>query len=87
MRIFGFEIRKFEDNPTTLQIIETWCVKWSSLRKNIIDTGKQKINVQGFPTKQGAEDYAKELRDARRLLGDTGWDVEVYVQKTPTNVS
>lgn len=85
MKIFGFEIRKFEKNPTTIQIIETWCVKWSSLHKNIIDKGEQKINVQGFPTRAGAEDYAKELRDARDLLGDKGFPVEVYMQKTPTN--
>lgn len=85
MKVFGFEIRKFEANPTTIQIIETWCVKWSSLRKNSIDNGVQEINVQGFPTKEGADAYAKELRDARRLLGDVGFPVDVYSQKTPTN--
>lgn len=83
--MFGFEIRKFEVNATTIQIIETWCVKWSSLHKDVIDKGVQEINVQGFPTKEGAYAYAKELRDARALLGDKGFGVEVYVQQTPTN--
>jgi hypothetical protein len=86
MKIFGFEIRKFEVEPTTIQLIETWCVKWASLHRTIIDTGEQKINVQGFPTKAGADSYAQELRDARALLGDKGFPVEVYVQKTPTNI-
>ena len=84
MKVFGFEIRKFEANNTMIQVIETWCVTWSSLHKDIIG-GKQKINVQGFPTKPGAEAYAKELTDARRLLGDRGVPVNVYMQKTPTN--
>lgn len=85
MKIFGFEIRKFEKHSTTIQLIETWCVKWSSLHINVIADGEQVINVQGFPTQKGAEAYAKELRDARRLLGDRGFGVEVYRQTTPTN--
>jgi hypothetical protein len=85
MKIFGFEIRKFEKNTTTLEIIETWCVRWESLYRNNINYGVPKINVQGFMTKEGAEEYAKELKDARRLLGDNGWDVQVYKQETPTN--
>jgi len=85
MKIFGFEIRKFEKRTTTIEVIETWCVKWSSLHRDFIDKGIQKINVQGFMTKEGAEEYAKELIDARRLLGDKGWDVQVYKQETPTN--
>jgi hypothetical protein len=85
MRIFGFELRKFEEEKTTIEAIETWCVKWSSLHKSIINMGDPKINVQGFPTKQGADIYAKELKDARRLLGDKGFDVVVYMQKTHSN--
>jgi len=85
MKIFGFEIRKFEQSITTIQVVETWCVKWSSLHRDIIDKGIQKINVQAFPTKEGAEFYAQELRDARKLLGDKGYAVEVYRQETPTN--
>ena len=87
MKIFGFDIRKFEQGNTTIQVIETWCVKWSSLHKNIINSGEQYINVQGFPTKAGADAYAKELTDARRLLGDKGFPVEVYKQATPTNAN
>ena len=86
MKIFGFEIRKFESKVTTIEMVETWCVKWSSLHCNIINTGDPSINVQSFVTEDGANEYAKELRTARRLLGDTGWGVEVYKQQTPTNV-
>jgi hypothetical protein len=87
VKIFGFEIRKFEANNTTVQMVETWCVKWSSLHKDIIDKGEQVTNVQGFPTQDGAEAYAKELTDARRLLGDRGFPVKVYRQSTPTNAN
>ena len=85
MKVFGFEIRKFEASPTTIQAIETWCVRWSSLHKNSIERGEQHTNVLGFPTEIGAREYAQELRDARALLGDKGFGVEVYVQKIPTN--
>ncbi len=85
MKIFGFEIRKFEKHSTTIQVVETWCVKWSSLHRNIFGEGEPRINVLGFPTKAGAEAYAKELTDARRLLGDKGFGVSVYKQQTPTN--
>lgn len=85
MKIFGLKIRFFEKQVKSLEAIETWCVKWSSLHKSIIGKGEQVINVQGFPSKESAEIYAKELRDARRLLGDIGFGVEVYKQNTPTN--
>ena len=85
MRIFGFKIKKFGTGPTTIQIVETWCVKWSSLHRDSINKGVQVINVQAFPTKDGAEAYADELKDARALLGDRGFEVEVYMQNTPTN--
>jgi len=85
MKILGFEIRKFEKHASEIKIIETWCVKWSSLHRDIIDCGVQKTNVLGFPTKDGAEEYAKELRDARNLLGDKGWNVVVYKQETYSN--
>ena len=85
MNIFGLKIRLFEKELTSIEAIETWCVKWSSLHKNAIGRGDQVINVQGFPSKENAETYAKALRDARRLLGDVGFSVEVYKQKTPSN--
>lgn len=86
MKIFGFEIRKFEQNNTTVQMIETWCVKWESVVRSYT-FGYPHDNVIGFPTKEGAEQYAQELKDARKLLGDHGWSVEVYRQKVPTNAN
>lgn len=85
MKVFGFEIRKFETSPTTMKAVETWCVKWPSLHKMFSDRGEVVVNVLGFPSEAGAREYAKELQDARALLGDKGFGAEVYVQKTHTN--
>lgn len=86
MRILNFLFKKFESAPTEIKIIETWCVKWSSLHKDILGKGAPQINVQGFPTKDSADAYAEELRSARALLGDKGFGVDVYLQRTPTNL-
>jgi hypothetical protein len=89
MKIFGFEIRKFEKEPTTIQVIETWNVRWWSVSQNTMCGSRyspnEKENVQGFPTKEGALAYAKELEDARRLLGDIYDKPSVEVQRIPTN--
>jgi Rieske Fe-S protein len=90
MKIFGFEIRKFEKEPTTIQVIETWNVRWWSVAQCKLYGSrynpKEKENVQGFPTKEAAESYAKELSDARRLLGDIYDNPAIEVQKIPSNV-
>lgn len=86
MKIFGFEIRKFESQPTTINVIETWCVKWPSVYIDYIGYPRKKTNVLAFPLKESADMYAKELRDARRLLGDKNLDIDVYKQETHTNV-
>ena len=91
MKVFGFEIRKFEKLPTTIQVIETWNVRWWSVQQDVFVNGNryspgEKENVQGFPTEDAARSYAKELEDARRLLGDTYDKPLVEVQKIPTNV-
>lgn len=85
MNIFGLKIRLFSDTPITLEAIETWMVKWESLYRSSIDRGIPNIETQAFTSKESAELFAKQLRDARKLLGDTGWDVKVYKQKPPTN--
>lgn len=91
MKIFGFEFRKFEEDNTIIEAIETWCVKWISLTVRSPWTQEKgsglgvDIQVQAFPTKESADLYAKELRDAIKLLGHRGYTVEVYKQNTPTN--
>ncbi len=86
MKIFGYEFRKFEkDNTVITDAVETWCVKWYSLHKDLIDKGAPYAEIQSFITKESANMFAKELEDARKLLGDKGWDVRVYKQKSPTN--
>ena len=90
MKIFGFEIRKFEKQPTTIQVVETWNVRWWSVHQdefgNTRYSPNEKENVQGFPTEAGARAYAKELEDARRLLGDSYDKPSVEIQRIPTNV-
>ena len=85
MNIFGFKFRKFESSTTTVRAIETWCVRWESLHRNIIDRGETNLEVQGFTSEVDAKSYAKELIDARRLLGDSGFKPTVYKQRTITN--
>lgn len=89
MKIFGYELRKFEETNTTIEAIETYVVKWYSL----INKGEQgstlrvsvKVQVQAFPTKESANIFAKELNDAINLLGHTGYEATVYKQDAPTN--
>ncbi len=84
MKIFGFEIRKFEKTTTTINAVETWIVEWTSIN----DSGLficTKSNHQAFTSKKDADFYAKELKAARKLLGDKGVSLSVYKQKTHTN--
>ncbi len=85
MKIFGYEFRKFEKKITTLDAVETWCVKWKSIHKDCIGVGRSQIEIQSFVSKGGADIFAKELNDARKLLGDYGYKATVYKQKSPTN--
>lgn len=89
MKIFGYEFRKFEQKNTTINAIETWCVKWLSMRADPLGehrySPRMDWEVQAFPEKESAELFAKELRDAMRLLGHKGFSVSVYKQATPTN--
>lgn len=86
MKLFGFELRKVENDLTTIQMIEMWCVEWISLRKDALGIGIPRVNVLAFPTQEGAETYAKALREARRLLGEKDFGVTVYRQKPTTDV-
>lgn len=87
MKILGFEIRKFNKEPETIEAIETWVVKWEYSIGNYV-SNKNEIGLKhlAFASKAQAESYAKELKDARRLLGDRDLNVEVYKQEVPTNV-
>ena len=86
MKIFGYEFRKFEETPTTIvDAVETWCVGWYSVEHCVGMHYGCKKNVQGFVTKESADMFAKELDDARRLLGDRVEKARVYKQTTHTN--
>lgn len=90
MKLFGFEFRKFEQETTTVEAVETWCVKWLALTAD--DSREDRYypqmdwQVQAFPSEDAAEFFAKELRDARALLGDKRWTVKVYKQTTHSNI-
>ena len=87
MKIFGFEIRKFKDEPETIQARETWVVEWYSLHwYAFFERGESKKMFLTFTTKDLANSYAKELTDARKLLGDDIPEPKVYKQKAPSNV-
>lgn len=85
MKIFGYEFRKFEQSTTTIEVIETWIVKWESIHRDCIDNGKPNIELQSFITKKDANFFAGELISARKLMGDRGYNVKVYKQNSPTN--
>jgi len=84
MKIFGYEFRKFEADTTTLECIETWMVTWESMSNARIYPDKSPM-AQAFTAKDQAELFAQELRDCRKLLGDSGFEVTVIKQKSPTN--
>lgn len=86
MNIFEFGIKMFEKKPTTIEAIETWIVEWKSIYHDIGRFYLMKPNFLTFTSKYKAQEYAKELQDARKLLGDTDLCVRVYKQEVPTNV-
>lgn len=87
MKIIGFEIRKFNKEPETIEALETWIVKWEYSKGNYLPN-RNEIGLKhlAFASKGQAESYAKELKNARRLLGDIDLNVKVYKQEVPTNV-
>jgi len=88
MKLIKHIFRKLEKTETEIEVIETWCVKWISLTKEYdwLNNGVGQINVQGFPSKKMADEYADELRSARKLLGEKKWKIDVYMQELNTNL-
>lgn len=86
MKIFGYEFRKFEKEITTIEdAVETWTVEWLSMHHYVSNTYRSKTRHQAFMSKESADRFAKELQDARNLLGDKDVYVKVYKQTPPTN--
>jgi hypothetical protein len=85
MKIFGFEIKKFEKQTTTIKAAETWIVSWQKIKNDICRFYSASPQFVAFTSEQHANAYAQELRDARNLLGDTDLPVTVYKQEVPTN--
>lgn len=85
MKIFGFEIKKFEQKTTTIEAVETWVVSWQKIRNDISRFYSASPQFLTFTSEQSANSYAQELRDARNLLGDKDLPVTVYKQEVPTN--
>lgn len=86
MKILGFEFRKLETEKTTVECVETWCVRWRSLHHSIGDHWHTNIEVMSFASKETAEMFAKELKDAARLLKNDQQRVTVYKQEHPNNL-
>ncbi|MCP4343602.1 MAG: hypothetical protein GY799_33175 [Desulfobulbaceae bacterium] len=85
MKLFNLFTRKFEQEPTAIEAIETWVVEWPSIIKNIIGDGIMQPNMQCFTSKLVAEAFASELISARKLLGDNGYSAKVYKQEVFSN--
>ena len=87
MKILGLKVRKFKNKPSTINVVETWCVKWLSLHpRSYGEHYETNIEIMTFVTKQDAEAFAKELNDASRLLKNGKQGIEVYRQEYPDNL-
>jgi len=87
MKLFNFFIKKAEKTPTELKgAIETWVVGWRSVYCYVGDSYYTESHFQSFTTKASAQEYANELKMARKLLGDKDLGVYVEKQTPPTNV-
>ena len=87
MKLFNFFIKKAEETPTEIKgAIETWVVSWGSMYRWSGDVYYEKPQFQSFTTEASAQEYANELKMARKLLGDKDLNVYVKKQTPPTNV-
>lgn len=87
MNLFNFFIKKAEETPTEIKgAIETWVVSWNSVYRYVGNSYDVNSNYQSFTTKASAQEYANELKMARKLLGDKDLGVYVEKQTPPTNV-
>jgi hypothetical protein len=86
MKIFGYKFRQFQEDPTTVEAVEVWCVKWLGLYHAIADHWHTNKEVVAFQSKADAEVFAKELKSAAKLLKNTHQRVEIYKQDYPNNL-
>lgn len=85
MKSFWFTRKKFNEEPTTTESIEVWCVKWYSIYHDIGRFYNPKTEIMAFTSKSEAENHANELIMARKLLGDNVNNPVVYKQEAHTN--
>lgn len=86
MKIFGYEFRKFEEEVTILDTVETWVVEWESLHRDIINMFDPKKEFKTFTRKDQAALFKKELEDCVKLLGDKSRSLKLYKQQNHSNV-
>lgn len=58
---------------------ELWEVRWESLYRFVGNSYHTHEQLEAFPLKEDAEKFAASLKDAMKLLGNTG--VEVRIQR------
>ncbi|AHK11616.1 hypothetical protein S140_209 [Shewanella sp. phage 1/40] len=66
--------------------VETWVVSWRSVYCSVGDHYHTNQHFQSFVNKNTAQEYANELKRARKLLGDKDLGVYVEKQTPPTNI-
>ena len=86
MKILGFTFRKLEKEHTTINSVETWMVEWSSIYQEIGRFWHPKTEIMAFISKADAEGFARELKDAARLLKNSNQGVKVYKQVHSSNL-
>ncbi|WP_269519496.1 hypothetical protein [Alteromonas sp. BMJM2] len=85
MKIFGYEFRKFEEQTTTIETVETWVVEWEVMVPKYRDWYEPTPKFKTFVSKDQAEMFKKELQSCIDLLGDQRIKPKVYKQEHSTN--
>jgi hypothetical protein len=88
MKLFRFKYKQTKENPTEVNSIETWVVKWKSLYKDRGYSSFWESNPEymTFFSEEDANDFADELKCAVKLLKNTHQTVKVYKQEPPSNL-
>ena len=86
MKILGFEFRKLETKTTTVECVDTWCVKWYSIHHDVSSFWEAHTEIMSFTSKETADMFAKELKDSCRLLKNELQNIRVYKQSHPINL-
>lgn len=69
-----------EQHPVSLPAAEAWEVRWASAHSYLDDRYIARRELEVFPTKEAADIFARNLKSALTLLGDTA-DRKIKVKR------